>query len=275
MPFLEVPDDATLFYTDDGAGPPVLLVHGWTGDSHDWSWQIPALLGAGYRVIAPDLRGHGRSSVPADGYRLKQFAKDIVALLDHLDTGPVVAMGHSLGTIIVSTLAVEHPERVRALVVADPTYGFEPEMAGYLDNLLDALREDPHAAGLENLRTFNHDESTPAHLKTWHTRRMLGTAPHVIRDIVLNLYEPPDAWLMQPQAEVYLAGRNCPVLTLRRDEKYVEWDRSLPDPPPSEVVSLGTDHFPQQQRPEEFNALVLDWLARLPSFNRTETNPWR
>jgi pimeloyl-ACP methyl ester carboxylesterase len=253
----------TLFYTDDGAGEPVLLVHGWTGDSHDWSWQIPALLDAGYRVVAPDLRGHGKSSVPPDGYRLKQFAKDLVALLDHLETGPVIAMGHSLGTIIVSTLAIEHPEHVRALVVADPTYGFELERADYLADMRRALKADPHAGGLENLRTFNHDETTPAHLKTWHARRMLGTAPHVVRDIVLNLFEPPDAWLMQPEAEVYLARRSCPVLTVRRSERYVDWDRSLPDPPPSEVVAFETSHFPHQERPEEFNRLVLEWLGRL------------
>jgi hypothetical protein len=117
--------------------------------------------------------------------------------------------------------------------------------------------QDAVPRGLDNLRRFNHYNSTPAHLKIWHARRMLGMAPHVVRDIVLNLFEPPEAWLMQPDAEVYLARRNCPVLTVRRHEKYVDWDRSPPDPPPSEVVALGTSQVPQQERPEELNRVVL------------------
>ena len=262
MPFLDT-GDVTLFYTDDGDGPPVLLVHGWTGDSHDWSWQIPALLDGGYRVIAADLRGHGRSSVPADGYRPKQFAADLVTLLDHLGTGPVIVMGHSLGTIIGSTLAVEHPAHVAALVVVDPTYGFPLELADYLEATCNALRDDPYAGALDNLRTFNHADTTPAHLKTWHRRRMLGTQPHVIRDIVLNLYEEGEGWLMQPEAARYLAGRRCPVLTIRRTDRNLDWDRALPDPPPSEVVALESSHFPHQERAEECNAIVLGWLEQV------------
>jgi pimeloyl-ACP methyl ester carboxylesterase len=98
----------------------------------------------------------------------------------------------------------------------------------------------------------------------WHRRRMLGTQPHVIRDIVLNLYEPGEGWLMQPDAARYLANRNCPVLTIRRSDRDVAWDRTLPDPPPSDVITLESSHFPHQERPEECNEIVLGWLRRLP-----------
>jgi pimeloyl-ACP methyl ester carboxylesterase len=63
----------------------------------------------------------------------------------------------------------------------------------------------------------------------------------------------------------FLAGRRCPVLTIRRSALNVEWDRALPDPPPSEVVSLESSHFPHQERPEERNEIVLEWLRRLPA----------
>ena len=66
MAFAEL-GDVRLFFTDDGeGGPPMLFVHGYTCDSHDWSWQL-AHFGATHRVIAVDLRGHGRSSVPDGG----------------------------------------------------------------------------------------------------------------------------------------------------------------------------------------------------------------
>jgi len=73
MPFAEL-GDVRLFFTDEGEGdPPILFVHGYSCDSHDWSWQLPHFV-AGHRVIAADLRGHGRSSVTDGGYHPTQFA---------------------------------------------------------------------------------------------------------------------------------------------------------------------------------------------------------
>jgi pimeloyl-ACP methyl ester carboxylesterase len=114
VPFAEL-DDVRLFYTDEGAGdPPILFVHGFSCDSHDWTWQLPHFV-ARHRVLAVDIRGHGRSSVPSDGYDPVQFAADLAALLEQIDVPSVVAIGHSLVGVIVSALAVEHPERVRAV----------------------------------------------------------------------------------------------------------------------------------------------------------------
>src|SRR5437879_3497178 len=119
MTFAEV-GDARVFYTDEGGGdPPMLFVHGYTCDSHDWSWQL-AHFAADHRVIAVDLRGHGRSSVPESGYDCRTFAEDLAALLRTLGCAPVVAVGHSMGGLVVSALAVEHPDLVQAVVAVDP-----------------------------------------------------------------------------------------------------------------------------------------------------------
>src|SRR5438270_11163706 len=105
MPFADL-SEVRLFYTDDAAGdPPVLFVHGYSCDSHDWTWQLPYFTER-HRVVAVDIRGHGRSSAPAAGYTPTRFAADIAELLEQLGTGPVVAIGHSLGGVIVSALAV-------------------------------------------------------------------------------------------------------------------------------------------------------------------------
>ena len=87
MPFVSV-GEVDLFYTDDGAGdPPLLFVHGYSCDSHDWSWQLPHFVDR-HRVIAVDNRGHGRSSVPETGYDHLDFAGDLANFLDDLGCGP-------------------------------------------------------------------------------------------------------------------------------------------------------------------------------------------
>ena len=159
MPFAEL-GEVSLFYTDAGAGdPPILFVHGYSCDSHDWSWQLPHFAST-HRVIAVDLRGHGRSSVPEDGYDPSQYAADLAALLERQSVAPVVAIGHSLGGAIVSALAVEHAEMVRAVVVVDPAYLLREERAG-------AVAATMEAAG----RTRSPARRTP-------TRPSSRTGPH-------------------------------------------------------------------------------------------------
>src|SRR5213596_3588112 len=82
-----------LWLTDTGSGEPLLLVHGWGGDGRAWS----GLHFTRHRVVAVDLRGHGRSPVLRSGYRPSDYARDLAALVDRLELGPVVAVGHSMG----------------------------------------------------------------------------------------------------------------------------------------------------------------------------------
>jgi pimeloyl-ACP methyl ester carboxylesterase len=113
-------DGNTVVYTDLGPsdGPVVLLVHGMISDSTTWTRAAQGLAAAGFRVIAPDLLGHGESSKPADaGYLLPDFANSLQRLLIELGTGPATVVGHSLGGAIVMQLAKDHPELVRRLVL--------------------------------------------------------------------------------------------------------------------------------------------------------------
>ena len=113
-------DGNTIVYTDLGPanGPVILLVHGMISDSTTWARSAQGLAAAGFRVIAPDLLGHGESSKPADGgYLLPDFASSLQRLLTELNTGPATVVGHSLGGAIVMQLAKDHPELVRRLVL--------------------------------------------------------------------------------------------------------------------------------------------------------------
>jgi pimeloyl-ACP methyl ester carboxylesterase len=87
-----------LHYDDQGSGQPVVLIHGFPLNGRSWEKQVPALLGAGYRVITYDRRGFGQSSHPVTGYDYDTFAADLDALLNALDLHDVVLVGFSMGT---------------------------------------------------------------------------------------------------------------------------------------------------------------------------------
>jgi pimeloyl-ACP methyl ester carboxylesterase len=90
--------DIEIYYTDYGAGQPVVLIHGYPLSGRAWDRQVPALLEAGYRVITYDRRGFGKSSQPTTGYDYNTFAADLNALMDKLDLREAVIVGHSMGT---------------------------------------------------------------------------------------------------------------------------------------------------------------------------------
>lgn len=101
MPRIQVNANAgqpvELHYEDHGTGQPVVLIHGWPLSSRSWEAQVPALIGAGYRVITYDRRGFGQSSQPWSGYDYDTFAADLHALLTQLDLTGVTLVGFSMG----------------------------------------------------------------------------------------------------------------------------------------------------------------------------------
>jgi pimeloyl-ACP methyl ester carboxylesterase len=103
---------------DEGAGPPVLLLHGFPDSSGLWRHQIPALTAGGLRVVAPDLRGFGESEKPAEvgAYRVGRSVADMVALLDALEIDRVRVVGHDWGASVAWALASFFPDRVERLV---------------------------------------------------------------------------------------------------------------------------------------------------------------
>src|SRR5215475_1135900 len=107
-----------LAYEVRGDGPPLLLLHGFFGSSGDWVhlFDLDALARR-YRVIAPDLRGHGRSSNPSGEFTYRQCGADVAALLDHLDIARCKAVGVSAGGNTLLHLATQQPERVAAMVL--------------------------------------------------------------------------------------------------------------------------------------------------------------
>jgi 3-oxoadipate enol-lactonase len=117
---MNLPGRGEVFARDSGgtpAGPAVLLLHGWTASADLNFFPVYARLAEAYRVIAMDLRGHGRGMRSAEPFSLEDCADDADALLDQLGAGPVSVVGYSMGGPVGLLLARRHPGRVRALVM--------------------------------------------------------------------------------------------------------------------------------------------------------------
>ena len=97
MPFIKTKDGVEIFYKDWGKGQPIVFSHGWPLSSDDWDAQMMFFLNHGFRVVAHDRRGHGRSTQVADGHDMDHYADDLAAVVAHLDLKGAVHVGHSTG----------------------------------------------------------------------------------------------------------------------------------------------------------------------------------
>ena len=145
-----------LHVTEEGAGPPLLLLHGLSANADMMEPEIMGLAQS-FRVIAPDMRGHGRSDRPA-AYTLHDHVQDMLALMDALELGRAAVMGVSMGSYIAQALAIAAPERVHALVlVVTKAGGTTSSTARYLAE---------HAGELQGL--------TPEQIRLWLGNRMFA-----------------------------------------------------------------------------------------------------
>mgnify|MGYP003694486091 CR=1 FL=1 len=116
--------DLNLHYLQHGQGDPILLLHGLGSSSYDWEFQVPAF-SKHFRVIAPCLRGFGDSDKPPGPYSIDLFAKDMIALLDHLGIERCHVMGFSMGGAIAFQMAIDQPQRLSSLIVVNSQPSFE------------------------------------------------------------------------------------------------------------------------------------------------------
>lgn len=115
------PDGTRIRVLSAGAGPPVVLAHGYGVSLLEWNVVADGLLGLGYQVIAFDQRGHGQSTLGSDGVGSAQMAGDYRAVLDHFDVHDGVLVGHSMGGFLAIRLLLDHPDvagRLRGLVLS-------------------------------------------------------------------------------------------------------------------------------------------------------------
>jgi pimeloyl-ACP methyl ester carboxylesterase len=165
---------------DEGEGDPILLLHGFPDSSRLWRYQIPSLAEAGYRVIAPDLRGFGESDKPAqvEAYTLQTLIEDVVAVLNALQVERASVVAHDLGTVLAWTLAALRPERVQRLVAL--TKGHPSGFRSHLQ-----------LAKSHYLRFFQQPEAEDALRRDgWKLMRELGASHPDLQQVLADLDQP-------------------------------------------------------------------------------------
>jgi non-heme chloroperoxidase len=122
MPFLHTDDDVTIFYRDWGRGEPIVFCAAWALSSIAWQYQMMSVVDRGFRAVAYDRRGHGRSDDAGRGYDYDRLSEDLAALLDELDLREVTLVAHSMGAGEAVRYLTRHGgERVARLALVAPT----------------------------------------------------------------------------------------------------------------------------------------------------------
>lgn len=191
MPTITTSDGVEIFFKDWGSGRPLVFSHGWPLSSDDWDPQLLFFLGHGYRVIAHDRRGHGRSAQVADGHDMDHYADDLAAVVEHLDLHDAVHIGHSTGGGEVVHYLARHGESRAAkavLISAVPPLMVKTEAnpLGLPKEVFDDLQAQLAANRSEFYRAlpsgpfygFNRPgvQSSEASIANWWRQGMMGGA---------------------------------------------------------------------------------------------------
>jgi non-heme chloroperoxidase len=184
-------DGVNLFYKDWGRGQPIVFHHGWPLSSDDWDSQMLFFLRHGYRVVAFDRRGHGRSSQVAEGHDMDHYAADAAAVVEHLDLRNAVHIGHSTGGGVVARYVARHGNgRVAKAVLMSavtPIMVKTPNNPGGLPmEVFDGLRNGLAANRAQFYRDvpsgpfygFNRPDAKPLEgvIENWWRQGMMGGA---------------------------------------------------------------------------------------------------
>ena len=215
--FVHTADGTSLFYRDWGTGKPIVFVASWVMPSESWSYQMAALSEQGFRCVAYDRRGHGRSSDPGRGYDFDTLADDLAAVLEALDLHDVTLVGFSMGGAEIIRYVTRHgAARVGRLVSIAPT---TPLMMRRPDNpqgFDEAVLEDLHRAFEqdfpqwveENARPFVLPETSQATIE-WVKSMALKTSLKAVIDC--------HRMLVREDFRVELKAIDLPVLVIQGD----------------------------------------------------------
>ncbi|MER6174650.1 alpha/beta hydrolase [Streptosporangium sp. NPDC001681] len=303
---------------EQGSGPLVLLVHGFPESWYSWRRQLPVLAQAGYRAVALDVRGYGRSSKPAaeDSYRMLALVEDNVALVRALGEESAVIIGHDWGSNIAATSALLHPEVFRAVGLLSVPYAppggprptglfaqmggdqefyvsyfqepgraeaeMEPDVRGWLAGFYAALSAetmpgpeapDPHFVSPgATLRDRFPSGRLPSWLAEDDLEVYAGEFERTGMTGALNRYRNMDrdwedladfndAPIKQPSLFI---GGSLDASTTWMADAINAYPATLPGLVSSHLLD-GCGHWIQQERPEEVNQLLTEWLTALPT----------
>lgn len=265
-------DGLTLHVERDGSGPPLLLLHGFTGSAIMWSALRPALR-ARFELVLVDLPGHGRSSAPADPsrYVLQRTADDLAHVLDALGVPRTALLGYSMGGRTALQFALAHPDRLSALVLESTSPGItDPEERRQRitsdADLAARVERDGIRAFVdmwERLPLWDSQKSLPAAARARLRAERLAQRPEGLA----NSLRGAGAGVL-PAVTDRLGEIAAPTLLVvgALDAKYVALGRMMSARIPGARLEVVPDagHAVHLERPDAFAALVAGFLAATP-----------
>jgi non-heme chloroperoxidase len=274
MPTITTADGVEIFYKDWGSGQPIVFSHGWPLSSDDWDTQLMFFLLNGYRVVAADRRGHGRSAQVSDGHDMDHYADDLATVTEHLDLHDAIHVGHSTGGGEVVRYIARHGQgRVaRAVLISSvPPLMVQTDAnpGGLPKSVFDGLQEQVATSRSVFYRDFaagpfygfNRPGVKPveAIIENWWRQGMMGGAKAHYDGVVA---------FSQTDFTADLKGISVPVLVMHgEDDQVVPYADS--GPLSAKLVQNGTlksyPGFPHGMPTTEAATINADLLAWLKS----------
>jgi pimeloyl-ACP methyl ester carboxylesterase len=264
-----------------GAGQPVLLLHGFPDSWRLWRHQIPALAKAGHRVIAPDLRGFGKTDRPTgvEHYKLRTLVNDVVGLLDALDVDRAAVVGHDWGAALAWALARFVPDRVSRLVVVSVGHPLAGATAGLAQRQLSWYMLWFLFPGVAE-RVMPEDDWALFRRWAWNDARR-GEDPDLDRQLAdlsrpgalvagLNWYRAnidPATFVISDPTRISVPPVACPTIGVWSSDDFALTEaqmtgsgRFVSGPWRYERLD-GVDHWVPVHAPERLNQLLVDFLG--------------
>jgi pimeloyl-ACP methyl ester carboxylesterase len=239
--------------------PPLVFLHGWGASHRFWKWQFGAFSGR-FRCFAPDFPGFGLSDKPDRDYSVQALSRWVGSFLDALGLRKATLAGHSMGGMIALLFALDHPERVERLAVANPVVRGPAAFPGEVRFLM-----------LPGVRRLAFGLAHGAGFRRWIARNfslVQRLDPELAGDIVRGTFRAMvDSYrsLLRTDLVPRLGGLSVPALAVGTDQdRLVDPGQYLLIPTAKKVLIPKTGHIPLLERPEEFNR-ALDEFLRLPS----------
>lgn len=243
------------------SGPPLVLIHGYTGDITDWRLQLPAF-SPSYRTLIIDLRGHGQSEAPTDrsAYTIDDFADEVEAVVDEIGFPQYHLLGHSMGGAVVQEIALRSPERLLSLTLYSTTDDFS--VAG-TNAALKVWRDYrfgvAESQGMEALSKMASPFPPPPHMPAERTEEMNVRMSKMSVDSFIGAWHGLTAW--QGTRGERSAGIRVPTQVIYGEldtEFLVQGAKSLAKNIPNARLAgiPQAAHSGQWERPELFNAAL-------------------
>jgi 3-oxoadipate enol-lactonase len=252
-------NNINLYYEMHGEGQPLVFIHGLGSSTRDWESQVPEF-SKSFKVVAFDLRGHGQSDKPAGPYTMSQYSDDLAGLLRALNITSAHIVGISLGGGIAFQFAIVHPTQVKTMTIVNsaPTLGDPAQVKPEIERRVGIVQQMGMRAMGQALAPALFPKPEHAALRETFIARWAENDPPAYMDATRAL----DGWDVTDK----LGSIQIPTLVISADQDYTPvavkeaYVKLMPDA--QLVVIADAHHATPIERPQEFNAVLAQFLAR-------------